>query len=409
MHRHTPPIAFYAALLLSVGAKPAPAAPNDAILRIEAPELSRLDFNLSTGGLPVAPGLEIHTVMRADREHPEKADGLGWTYHHHQDIAAWQGRLYVAWDSCERDEGVWPARELYSTSTNGRDWSRPAELFPQGVSTQLRTYFFHAPNGRMLVIAGYRGGHPLVPESHTGALVVREVYADHTLGPVFTLRPPTDVHRDQPPGFATSRDEGFVTACRQLLADHLFLLQNDYGWLLDPKDRLIWNDPANWGEEAVRNPEVSYFGKALCFFERKDGALVAVGKVRWVTLSRDGGKTWSHPEQPPSFISGGGKVWVQRIPDGRWVIIYNPHKINRWPLVMLDSDDGITFRHPMALHGELPPRRYDGLNKDPGQCYHRGLGKWNSDGSWPSDAIWLVCSLNKEEIRVLRIPFPPRP
>ena len=103
-------------------------------LRIDAPELNKLNFDLSTGGLPIAPGLETYTVIRSDKEHPERAEGLGWTYQHHPDMAAWHGRLYVGWNSCERDEDSWPSRELYSSSTNGKEWAKPAEMFPQGVS-----------------------------------------------------------------------------------------------------------------------------------------------------------------------------------------------------------------------------------------------------------------------------------
>ena len=86
----------------------------------------------------------------------EITDQKGWTYHHHVDMACWRGRLYVGWNSCERDEDVWPSRELYSASVDGMSWSDPQEMFPQGVSTPLRMYFFHATNGRMFMIAGLR-------------------------------------------------------------------------------------------------------------------------------------------------------------------------------------------------------------------------------------------------------------
>ena len=46
-------------------------------------------------------------------------------------------------------------------------------------------------------------------------------------------------------------------------------------------------------------------------------------------------------------------------------------------------------------------------HKDLGLSYHRGLNRWNSDGSWKKDALWIVASLNKEELRVIRIPYPP--
>ena len=399
-----------AVLVLAIGLA-APAADRSGgtesqhkVLRIDAPELTKLNFDLSTGGLPIAPGLETYTVIRSDREHPERAEGLGWTYQHHPDIAAWHGRLYVGWNSCERDEDAWPSRELYSSSTNGKDWAKPAEMFPQGVSTPLRMYFFLAPNGRMLVIAGLRVSHDRTSERTKGGLVVRELRSDHSLGEVFALRAPPQAVPSQPPRYDTSADKGFVTACRQLVGDCPFLLQQDYGNLLDPSQRMKWNDPKNWEGDAQLKKDADKFGKAMCFFERKDGAIVGVGKNRWVTISRDGGRSWDQPVRPESLISGMGKVWGQKTSDGRYALIYNPDKERRWPLAMLTSDDGIAFGDPHAVHGDLPARRYEGLYKDPGASYHRGLSKWNNDGSWKDGALWLVYSLNKEDIRVIRVP-----
>src|SRR3954465_6936018 len=125
-------------------------------LNIEGPEQSRVDNTLPDAGLPPAPGVQSVCVFRATRDAVHLSDEYGWTYHHHVDMACWRGRLYVAWNTCEKDEDVWPSRELFSTSTDGVDWGQPQELFPQGVSTPLRMYFFHAPNGRMLAIAGLR-------------------------------------------------------------------------------------------------------------------------------------------------------------------------------------------------------------------------------------------------------------
>jgi hypothetical protein len=364
-----------------------------------------LNFNLSTGGLPVAPGLETYSVVRADKEHPETSDGRGWTYQHHPDLAVWQGRLYVGWNSCERDEDVWPSRELISSSVDGRTWTKPEEMFPQGVSTPLRMYFFLAPNGRMLVIAGLRVSQEKLSERRKGPLVVRELRADHTLGDVFTLRAPASPATNQPAWYKKAKDRGLVKACKQLLADRLFLQQQDYGNLLDPGQRMKWNDPAKWEGDARLKKDAAEFGKAMCFFQRKDNTLVAVSKRGWVTVSCDGGKNWSQPVRPPSLVTGMGKVWGQQTSDGRYALIYNPDPSRRWPLAMLTGDDGITFRDPHALHEELPAKRYEGNNKSPGASYMRGLSKWNNDGSWKDEGLWLVYSLNKEEIRVIRVPL----
>lgn len=382
----------------------ATAATSDTLV-IDAPELSQLNFSNSTGDLPVAPGLETYTVIRADKEHPEQADDRGWTYQHHPDLAAWHGRLYVGWNSCQQDEDVWPSRELISSSADGKTWSKPVEMFPQGISTPLRMYFFLAPNGHMLVIAGLRMDHEKLSEDKKGPLVVRELLADHTLGPVFTLRAPKQGPPRQPALFDTTTNRLFVEACRQLLADKVYLHQQDYGVLLDEPDRMKWFNLTNWVADSYELKAAEDFGKASCFFTRKDGTLVCVNKKRWVTFSHDGGATWKRPIRPPSLITGMGKVWGQPLPDGRYVLIYNPDPSRRWPLAMLTSDDGITFSHPYALHDALPPKRYEGKNKSPGASYHRGLSKWNDDGSWKKDgALWMVYSLNKEEIRVIRVP-----
>src|SRR5436190_7866578 len=157
-------------------------------LHIDGEEQARLDPTLPDGGLPPAVGVQSFQVFRASRGTPELTDGGGWTYHHHVDMACWKGRLYVAWNSCERDEDVWPSRELYSTSIDGAAWSDPAELFPQGTSTCLRMYFYHASNDRMLAIAGQRTNRSDTDEDTKGGLVVREILASHELGAIFILR-----------------------------------------------------------------------------------------------------------------------------------------------------------------------------------------------------------------------------
>jgi hypothetical protein len=383
----------------------APVNRNDTI-RIGAPDFARLDFKRSDGGLAPAPGLETFVVFRADKKHPELNEGRGWTYHHHPDMACWKGRLYVGWNSCERDEDTWPSRELFSTSTNGRDWSRPMEMFPQGVSTPLRMYFFHAQSDRMLVIAGLRVSHEKLSESTKGPLVVREIGADHTLREVFTLRSPAKPVADQPPLYDKSSDAGFIEACRELLANRLFLEQQDYGVLLDPSLRMKWNDPNAWPGDAASKKDAEDFGKAMCFFHRADGTVVGVGKKRWATFSHDGGATWSQPIRPPLLITGMGKVWGQRTSDGRFALVYNPDTDKRWPLAVLSSADGIAFEKPYCVYRELPKQRYTGKAKSPGASYVRGISEWSSDGSWEDSALWLVYSVNKEEIWVSRIPVP---
>jgi hypothetical protein len=62
------------------------------------------------------------------------------------------------------------------------------------------------------------------------------------------------------------------------------------------------------------------------------------------------------------------------------------------------------------IHGELPRRRYDGKFKDLGPQYMRGLAEWADDGTFADkQAMWIVYSMNKEDIWVARVPLPVKP
>lgn len=369
---------------------------------ISGPEQQQLDLSKVGAGIASLKGVQTYPVFRADREHPEASDGKGWTYHHHPDLACWKGRLYVGWNSCEKDEDTWPSRELYSTSSDGMKWSAPAELFPQGVSTPLRMYFFHAPNKRMLAIAGYRVNHEKTEERLKGPLVVREIRADHTLATVFALQG----SGMQPlPKYQESDDPGFVEACNQLLATRIFLEQQDYGTLLGDR-KMSWHDINNWPNDRRARFGFRDFARAMSFFHRKDGALVGIGKKGFTIVSNDEGQTWSQPVQPPTLVTGNAKVWGQRTSDGRYALVYNPDPRIRFPLVLVSGDDGAHFANMRVVFGDKPEMRYPGLNKSAGPQYTRGISEWASDGSWQDSAMWIVYSVNKEDICVSRIAVP---
>jgi hypothetical protein len=382
----------------------------DDPIRIDDPSQSQLDVTRLNGNLPPLAGVKSIEVFRAQPD--------GYTYNHHVDLAAWKGRLYLAWNQCEKDEDVWPSREVYATSTDGTKWDVPKELFPQGLSTPIRMFFFHAPNGRMLAIAGLRVSREPLVERQKGPVIVREIRDDHSLGDVHSLVAPnapatsalSPVPRGEgvsvPSRYRASRDAGFVEACDQLLANRPFLEQQDYGTALGRR-RMKWHDVANWSpvDEYTRG-RADFFGKGFSFFHRKDGALVGIAKLGFVVVSTDEGETWSTPVRPRSLVTGGAKVWGQRTSDGRYALVYNPHPSERFPLVIVTGDDGITFRDTRVIFGEKPPLRYPGKYKAPGPQYVRGISEWSSDGSWKDDAMWICYSVNKEDIWVSRIPVP---
>jgi len=362
------------------------------------------------GGLMYSPGVQNIQISRANRKHPpllepESENRKGWTYQHHVGIGCWKGKLYAVWDMTHVGEDNPPCHLVYSTSSDGFHWSEPKDLYPFNKAYNLRFYFFHSSNDRMLVFAA--GWYPTdnISESEKDRLYVREITADHKLGKIYTLIKPGPGH---PPFFEESKDAGFLQACREAINNKPLLEQGDYGLLLGDR-KMKWHDGKNWpgGEVPHIGGSLWRFGKALCFYHRDDGTLVGVCKMGFVTQSRDGGNNWSLPVIPRGIRGGGGKLWAQRTPDGRYAMIYIPQQDHRYPMAVTTSDDGITFRDMRVIHGEVPPQRYEGRAKDIGPQYLRGISEWGGDApSLDKNSIWTIYSVNKEDIWVSRIPVP---
>jgi hypothetical protein len=121
-------------------------------------------------------------------------------------------------------------------------------------------------------------------------------------------------------------------------------------------------------------------------------------------LSTDGGSSWIQPRKIPSVITAGAKAWAQKTNDGRYAMSFNPHIEWRYPLIVITSDDGYTFKDMACIHGEVPDQRYKGSTRELGPQYVRGISEGN--GEPPEDAMWLVYSLSKEDVWVSRVPLP---
>jgi len=378
-------------------------------LQYLGPELP--DGEAPDGHLRYSPGVQNIQISRANRKYPpplppEEENKKGWTYQHHVGIGCWKGKLYGVWDMSHEGEDNPPCHLVYSTSSDGFHWSQPKDLYPFNEAYNLRFYFYHSSNNRMLVFAC--GWYPTdnISESKKDRLYVREITAEHKLGKIYTLIKPAPGH---PPFYTESKDAGFLQACREAYNNEMLLEQGDYGLLLGDR-KMKWHDGKNWpgGQVPSIGGDLWRFGKSLCFYPRKiDDAWIGLCKMGFVTQSDDGGETWSLPVIPRGIKGGGGKLWAQRTPDSRYAMIYIPQGDHRYPMAITSSDDGITFRDMRVIHGEVAPQRYEGRAKDIGPQYLRGISEWGSDDSCQDkDCIWTIYSVNKEDIWASRIPVP---
>jgi hypothetical protein len=357
-----------------------------------------IDPNVHEGRLRYAIGTESRQTVRVNRTHPEMNDGFGWTYSHASNLAYWNGQFFQQYLSNPVDEHIAPGHTLLVTSADGRNWSKPQVIFPayeapQGVKIpegfsgymmHQRMGFYISTGNRLLTLAFY--GHAEDPFMEGGiGRVVREIYTDGSLGPIYFIRYSSHTEWNETntsfPLYTRSNDKGFVAACEELLEDKLKTLQ--------------W-----WDEDRGLDGfySVKEAGSALSYFHRKDGKVVALWKMSMCALSNDGGLTFSQPVKSPTLIMAGGKNWGQKTEDGRYAMVYNPIEIDeyRYPLIVISGDDGIIFDDMLLVQGEVPPRRFFGRWKDFGPCYVRGIVEGN--GNPPGNDMWLTYSMNKEDI-----------
>ena len=375
------------------------------------------DKRFYDGALRHAVGVHKYQALRANRTCPSEGGAIGWTYNHQPYLAYWRDQFYLQYLSTPKSEHVPPGRTLLMMSVDGQHWSNPQVVFPEYALPEIknadgslpagtpavmhqRMGFYTAPNGRLLTLGFYSFCIDPLPQKGPNkgqglGRVVREIHADNTFGPIYFIRYNRHAGWNETntsyPFYKTSADAGFVAACDALLNDKLMTLQ----W---------WEeDRATDGFYTLQMDKAE--PKAPSYAHRPDGAVLGVWKAHYA-LSPDEGKSWTKLVGAPTLMPCGAKTWVQRTDDGRYALVYN-HSLtrnNRFPLVVMTSDDCRDFANMLCLHGEVPPRRFAGLYKNAGPQYVRGIEEGN--GKPPGSYLWNTYSMNKEDIWVTRTRVP---
>lgn len=360
----------------------------------------------------LVPAMGVHNiqVFRANREHPELADGLDWTYNHAPMLVYWNNTFFLEYLSDPVGEHIPPSRTLLQTSKDGYTWSKPAIIFPPykipdgwkkegypGVAKDLfatmhqRVGFYVSKGDRLFALAYYGIAMDKKDDPNDGkgiGRVIRELKKDGTYGPIYFLRPNSswDIKHAVYPFFTESKDKGLVAACQEILANPLMMQQ-----MVEEADR---NDPLIPLNRPV---------KAFSFYSLPDGRTVGLWKHALTSISKDGGETWAYtPLRAPGVVNSNAKIWGQKTPDGRYAIVYNPSEF-RWPLAISTSDDGLNYKDLLLVNGEISQMRYGGNYKSYGPQYIRGL---EGAGKPAGNDMWLTYSMNKEDIWVAKVPVP---
>lgn len=391
------------------------------------------DLSKHDGGLSHAVGASNYQVMRANRTLAEEADGVGNTYNHAPDMTFWKGRFYVQYLSNPVDEHRGAGRSFLVSSEDGIVWGKPKTVFPvvrvpagkyfckdgtiinvpqeKEAFMHQRMAFYQSSDNRLLASGfyGHTPHHDRCPWNNYGmGRVVREIFEDGSFGEIYFIRW-LDYSGWTPeklpfPIYTECKDSGFVAACKELLENRLVTQQwrEEHGYSDDTIGFRLFEE-----EEKNGICQNKPFEKAssFCWYELDEKNIIGLWKQGIVGRSEDGGKTWLIKKEP-SFATSGAKAWGQKCGDGKYAICYvnSLSSEHRYPLVAVTSEDGISFDNMACVFGELPPRRYEGIYKDFGPQYIRGIGSGN--GKCPNDAIWLCHSINKEDIGVTRIPLP---
>ena len=375
------------------------------------------------GSLPHAVGVHNVQAFRANREHPSDPGDVGFTYNHQPYLAYWNNKFYLQFLQGMVEEHHPPTRIVLITSEDGVNWTDPVIAFPEYTLPEInddtrlikagtksvmhqRMGFYVAPNGKLLISGFY--SYCATPRNSPNAgdglgRVIREVKKDGTFGPIYFIRYNRHAGWNEMntnfPFYKESKDKEFLAACEALLNDKLITLQ---WWEEDrAKDGFYNIDPSQVPEGDSFNKNLvtaGGAGKAFNFYHRADGVVVGLWKNQYAALSADNGKTWSDIVKNTTLWTDGAKTWGQKTDDGRFAIVHNQSatRRNRFPMVAMVSDDGHTFNNMYTLNTQISPVRYQGIHKNMGCQYFRGIIEGN--GNPPGNEMWNVYSMNKEDI-----------
>lgn len=367
----------------------------------------------TSAGYPEITGVDHFELMRVT---PETG-----TFCHHSHILHDGDRFYATWSNHLADEDSPGQRVLFAMSTDGRKWTEPKDCFPplgpraeRGIDSRVLTANgLHRIGGVVYAIAGANDVFRDRGAVMLGNLA-REIRPGGALGPMFWLT------RDGPgsfPGFPFdipgSADTRFSAPAAQLLAFR-YQPENIPSWSFFPGGRHGDDYTVATGYwKSFGGTMRADDGALMCeptAYRRPDGVAVRLfrdrnGKSRriYAAVYDDASRIWTVPQRT-NIPDAGSRAVAGRLPNGGVYLVGNQtwgamesKSSSRDPLVLSVSRDGIVLDQAWIIRAGCPARRYAGKAKIPGFQYPHA--------TVVGDELWVIYSINKEDVAVTRVPL----
>lgn len=354
--------------------------------------------------------LKTTTLLRAT---PETG-----TWNHHQHVFYVGGVFYAVWDTHCSDENAAGQHGVMRRSTDqGKSWTPVEQLFPPSArnvpaaspypETRYQTFCGFAVVGERVYavtdVAEWKapGKKKVKPRRKIGRMC-RSIETDGTLGPIFWLLPTAPKPVEGFPAYPAGNLELVAE-----IEDYFQQPGQEIQLLFAPRAH-----PDSDDNHVMAEPVPSY--------QLEDGTWVRLfrdsgtrglrtlreeeaskSRRNYVSFSFDGGRTWTVPTRT-SFPDACARSNAGKLPDGQVYVINNvlplsTKKGGRSLLAISLSRDGLNFDRMAVIRFLPPPSRYEGRSKSVGYAYPHSV--------IVGDHLWVIYSINKEDIEITRIPL----
>ena len=307
-------------------------------------------------------------------------------------LTQFRGRYYCMWQQSAQDEdtpdtGVWLA-----SSADAVSWAQPTLLAAPDSNT------FASPGGWL------QRGDSLIAFINRVCAQDRSQggntwYTATADGLHWTAEKPVLMADGTPVGGIFEQDPLLLPDGRTVGAVH-FRPGNRLNpvYTDDPSGTRGWKKaifPEGDGQPIEPSQYLAADGRLVMFMRDQNSSF-----VKLASYSEDLGENWSAPAKT-NIPDSRSKQCAGSLPDGRRFWVGNPTgNKSRRILALALSRDGYLFHRVYLLAGpqDLPPQRRKGRYKTLGYNYPKA--------TVIGDTLWIGLSLNKEDVALVKVPYP---